>query len=65
MASDRTAKMSWDATVSLDHIIATMTYVIWREEHLYNVSVLQGIPFQSCFEIGLHICDLINSLLET
>jgi hypothetical protein len=22
---------------------ATMTYVIWREEHLWNVSVLQGV----------------------
>jgi hypothetical protein len=26
-----------------DHISATMTYVMWREERLWNVSVLQRV----------------------
>jgi hypothetical protein len=28
-------------TMALDHINAAMTYVMWHEEHLWNVSVLQ------------------------
>jgi hypothetical protein len=26
-----------------DHISATMTYVMWREEHLWNVCALQRV----------------------
>jgi hypothetical protein len=29
------------ATMALDRISATTTYVMWREEHLWGVSVLQ------------------------
>jgi hypothetical protein len=36
-------KTRFCATMSLDHISATMTYVIWREAHNWNVSVLQRV----------------------
>jgi hypothetical protein len=31
--------------MALDHESATVTYVMWREDHLWNVSVLQGAHF--------------------
>jgi hypothetical protein len=37
-------RMAWDATVTSDDTIATTTYVIWREEHLRDVGVLQRLP---------------------
>jgi hypothetical protein len=34
-------------TVTSDHISATLTYVMWREERLWNVSVLQRVHLSS------------------
>jgi hypothetical protein len=31
------------ATLALDHISATMTYMVWNEEHLWNISVHQSV----------------------
>jgi hypothetical protein len=35
--------------MSLDHISATMTHVMCREEHICNVSVLQTVHFSTPF----------------
>jgi hypothetical protein len=43
------AAVTYGATMLSDHIIATITEVIWSEEHLWNVSVLQRV----------HISDLV------
>jgi hypothetical protein len=32
-----------DTSVTPDHINATKTYVMWREKHFWNVSVLQKV----------------------
>jgi hypothetical protein len=39
--------MAEDATVASDHISATTTYVVWGEERLWNVSVLQRAHLSS------------------
>lgn len=39
------AIMTEDTTVTSDHITATETYVMWCGEHVWNVSVLQGVNF--------------------
>jgi hypothetical protein len=42
MTWDRiSVRMIQDATTTLDHISATTIYVIWREEHLWNATVLR------------------------
>jgi hypothetical protein len=33
--------------MTLDHINVTLTYVIWCEEHLWNVSELQRVHFSN------------------
>jgi hypothetical protein len=35
------------ATVALHHISATMTYMLWHEEHLWNASVLQRVQISN------------------
>jgi hypothetical protein len=40
---DISARITYDATMASVHISATMTHVMWREEHLWNISVLQGL----------------------
>jgi hypothetical protein len=40
---DISAEMAQDATITSDRIIATATYEMWSEEHLWNVSVLQRV----------------------
>jgi hypothetical protein len=37
------ARMTQDATITSDHISTKTTYVMWREEHLWNVSVLERV----------------------
>jgi hypothetical protein len=37
------AAMIWDVTINRNHVSATTTYVIWREERLWNVRVLQRV----------------------
>jgi hypothetical protein len=41
------------ATMALDHTTATITYVMWHEEHLRNVSVLQSCCLE---EHGWSMC---------
>jgi hypothetical protein len=42
------AIMTYGTTMTSDHS-ATMTYVMWREEHPWNVSILQRVHLlQSC-----------------
>jgi hypothetical protein len=41
------------ATVTSGHISETMAYVMWREVHLWNVSVLRGV----------HLSNLVRSFL--
>jgi hypothetical protein len=35
--------MNWEAKINRDHIRARTTYVIWREERLWNVGVLERV----------------------
>jgi hypothetical protein len=52
MASDHfRARMTKGTTMALDRISATVTYMMWREEHLWNVSALQR----------LHISTLVTT----
>jgi hypothetical protein len=44
---DISARMTWDATVTLDQIYAATTYVMWFEKHLWNVIVLQRVHLSS------------------
>jgi hypothetical protein len=37
------ARMTKDTAVTMGHIIAATTYVMWHEEHLFNVIVLQRV----------------------
>jgi hypothetical protein len=37
------ARMTKDATMTLGHMSATTTYVMWQEEHVWNVSVLHRV----------------------
>lgn len=37
------ARITCNATVNWEHIDAGTTYVVWREERLWNVGVLQRI----------------------
>jgi hypothetical protein len=37
------ARTGQDATMNRDRISATTTYVMWCEERLWNVGVLQGV----------------------
>jgi hypothetical protein len=37
--------------MALEHIIVTMTYVMWREEHLLNVSILQRVHLSNVVKI--------------
>jgi hypothetical protein len=37
------ANMTKDATMTSAHISATATYVLWSEEHLWNISVLKKV----------------------
>jgi hypothetical protein len=58
------ARMTSDVTMTSDHISATTTYVIWREEHLWNTCVLQRVHpsnllFYSRF-FSLNILRLFN-----
>jgi hypothetical protein len=41
------ATMVFDATVISNHLSATTTYVMWREEHLWDGSVLQRVHFSN------------------
>jgi hypothetical protein len=47
------AKMTWD------HISVTITYVMWREAYLWNVSILQKVHISSfvLIAIATHFCD--------
>jgi hypothetical protein len=49
------AKITKDATMIQDHISATITYVMWREENLRNVSVLQRV----------HLSNLVYIIIPT
>jgi hypothetical protein len=35
------------STITSDNISATMTHVMWREEHLWNITVLQRVNISS------------------
>jgi hypothetical protein len=48
------ARMAKGATMPSDHIIASVTCVMWPEEHLWNVSVLQRI----------HLFSLVNIITQ-
>jgi hypothetical protein len=41
------ARMTQDATVTLDLSSAAVTYVMWHEDHLWHVSVLQRIQLNN------------------
>jgi hypothetical protein len=42
-----------DAAMTADNISETTTYVMWREEHLWNVNVLQRVHFSKLVYTGL------------
>lgn len=39
------ARMTSAATLTLDHINAITTYVMWYEEHIWNASLLQTVAY--------------------
>jgi hypothetical protein len=39
------ARMAREVTMTSDHIRAATTYVMWPEEHLWYVSVLQRVAY--------------------
>jgi hypothetical protein len=41
------AKMTSDATVNRDHINTRTTYMMLREERVWNVGVVQGVRFSN------------------
>jgi hypothetical protein len=41
------AGMAKDTTMNRDDIIARTIYVMWHEERLWNVGVLQGVHFSN------------------
>jgi hypothetical protein len=41
------ARMTQDATMNRDHISARTTYLMWREEHLWDSGVLEKVPLSS------------------
>jgi hypothetical protein len=41
------ARMTWDATMTPDHISARTTYVMLREDQLWNFGVLQRVRLSS------------------
>jgi hypothetical protein len=44
MALDNiSTKMAWNVTMNLDRISAVTTYVMWREESLWNICVLRRV----------------------
>jgi hypothetical protein len=47
MAFDESARVTKDATLTSHHNSGTATYMMWREEHLWNVSVLQRVHLSS------------------
>jgi hypothetical protein len=48
MAKDATMTLhKISATMNWDHITAKTTYVMWREEHLWNFGVLQRVRLSS------------------
>jgi hypothetical protein len=55
------ARMTQDATMISDHISSTMIYVMWREEHLWNVSVLWRTPLECQCALkntfGMSVCS--------
>jgi hypothetical protein len=55
MPSDHiSARMVYGATMISYHFISSMTYLMWREEHLWNVSALQRV----------HLSNLIIKILR-
>jgi hypothetical protein len=54
MIWDGSARMTFDAAMTSDHISARTTYVMWREEHLWNVTILQRV----------HLSNVVLSLIH-
>jgi hypothetical protein len=52
--------MTKNATVISVRINATTTHVVWREEHLWNVIVLQRVHISSLVQMGFGSKELIN-----
>jgi hypothetical protein len=50
--------------VTLDHISATMTYVMNREEHLWNVSTLQRVHLSNLVDGFNYISSLQIALVK-
>jgi hypothetical protein len=48
------ARMTKYARVTMDNISTTVTYILWHEEHLWNVSILQRVHLSSFFLYLLH-----------
>jgi hypothetical protein len=57
------ARMTWDATMNRDYISAKTTYVMWREESLWDVGVLQSIYLSN--SVILHVLLLKCAAMHT
>jgi hypothetical protein len=54
--------MTRGATMPLDDISATMTHVMWCEEYLWNVSVLQRVHFSNLVVfMFVSVVSLVNA----
>jgi hypothetical protein len=47
--------------MNCDNISAAMIYMLWHEEHLWNVGILQRVDISNL--VGIAVCSPLESMI--